>query len=124
MPEKWRHGGGSWRERYCSAYCSRLASKRAEFHKVKGTERRVRGSRMKREERLSIAYEYGYACQLCGILIDLSRPWPHPDSLSIDHIVPVAKGGGDERANLWPAHLRCNAARQDKEVEHDGRQAQ
>jgi 5-methylcytosine-specific restriction endonuclease McrA len=30
---------------------------------------------------------------------------------TVDHIVPLAEGGGNERSNLRRAHKRCNEAR-------------
>lgn len=34
-------------------------------------------------------------------------------ALTIDHIVPVGAGGGDDEANLWPAHRICNEEKGD-----------
>jgi hypothetical protein len=48
-----------------------------------------------------------WTCQLCGepVRQDL---YPHPLSASLDHIVPLSKGGTHEPANVQLAHLRCN----------------
>lgn len=32
----------------------------------------------------------------------------HPESLTVEHIVPIRDGGTNEPANLGPAHARCN----------------
>lgn len=53
-------------------------------------------------------------CALCGEGIDRSLKWPHPLSRSVDHIVPVSKGGSDELENLQLAHLRCNQSKNDR----------
>ena len=47
-------------------------------------------------------------CGICGDDIALSLRWPDAMSLSIDHIIPLARGGTNEDHNLQPAHLRCN----------------
>jgi 5-methylcytosine-specific restriction endonuclease McrA len=38
----------------------------------------------------------------------MTLPRSHPHSLEIDHVVPVAHGGGEASYNLAPAHRRCN----------------
>lgn len=47
-------------------------------------------------------------CSLCGVRIDPSLAWPDHGSKSVDHIVPLAKGGTHEQSNLAWAHLICN----------------
>lgn len=53
-------------------------------------------------------------CGICKELIDLAVKYPEPKSFSIDHIVPRSQGGSHAFDNLQPAHLDCNAKRQDK----------
>lgn len=47
-------------------------------------------------------------CGLCGEPIDPDATWPDPAMASVDHIVPVSRGGKHERANVQAAHLGCN----------------
>ncbi|MEU7066900.1 HNH endonuclease [Streptomyces sp. NPDC046161] len=56
----------------------------------------------------------GADCRLCGKAIDLTLKFPHSFSVSIDHVLPRAKGGSDAAANLQLAHLRCNIVKRDK----------
>lgn len=59
----------------------------------------------------------GEVCQICGGLIDKSLKFPHPLSASVDHIVPVAKGGHPSSMdNLQLAHLICNQVKGTKET--------
>lgn len=56
----------------------------------------------------------GWICQLCGNPVD--RNLRHPDLMaaSLDHIVPLARGGTHEPDNCQLAHLICNSTKGDK----------
>lgn len=51
-------------------------------------------------------------CWICGHQIDLLLPAKDPMSFTVDHVVPVSRGGPlrDVRY-LRPAHRRCNSRR-------------
>lgn len=72
---------------------------------------RLRGSDAEQFKHSDVFERDEYVCQLCGIGIDKSLEYPHPESRSIDHIVPIARGGGHTLANVQAAHLRCNRAK-------------
>jgi 5-methylcytosine-specific restriction protein A len=44
--------------------------------------------------------------RICGVCGEAGLP-----DDEVDHVLPLAKGGGNERANLRRAHRRCNLAR-------------
>lgn len=48
-------------------------------------------------------------CAICGGLLDKSLRYPHPYSMTIDHIIPISRGGRSTMDNLQPAHLICNS---------------
>ena len=50
----------------------------------------------------------GGRCGLCEEPIDRTLPYPDPLSASVDHIVPLSRGGAHEQANLQWTHLVCN----------------
>lgn len=54
-------------------------------------------------------------CHLCGgeIRYDI-QDHLHPQSFTIDHIVPISLGGSDTLDNVAAACRRCNIARQAK----------
>ena len=56
-------------------------------------------------------------CQLCGEPIDLTLEWPNPMYRSIDHRIPISRGGEHSLENTQLAHLRCNISKADKVVE-------
>ena len=47
-------------------------------------------------------------CYLCGIAIDADIAHPDPMSKSLDHILPLSKGGSHTQENLAWTHTRCN----------------
>lgn len=56
-------------------------------------------------------------CGICGKPVDFSLKYPHPLSPTIDHIIPLAKGGHpSDIDNLQLAHRCCNRQKSDKLV--------
>lgn len=53
----------------------------------------------------------GGTCGLCDGAIDRALSWPDPMSPSVDHIVPLSKGGAHAQSNLQYAHLVCNVSK-------------
>ncbi len=56
-------------------------------------------------------------CGICGRPVDKSIKFPDPMSPSIDHIIPVSKGGNPvDIDNLQLSHLKCNRDKYDSIV--------
>lgn len=55
----------------------------------------------------------GWQCGVCSRPVDAKLAWPHPASASLDHIIPLSKGGAHTAANTQLAHLRCNTEKRD-----------
>jgi len=54
-------------------------------------------------------------CGICGKPVDMSLKYPHPLSPTVDHIIPVSKGGHpSDIDNLQLAHRTCNRQKSDK----------
>ena len=54
-------------------------------------------------------------CGICGKPVDKTLKYPHPLSATVDHIIPLAKGGHpSDLANLQLAHFCCNRQKSDK----------
>jgi 5-methylcytosine-specific restriction endonuclease McrA len=51
------------------------------------------------------------ACWLCGEGIDYTLPHLDPKSFTIDHVIPLAKGGTDTLDNVRAAHRSCNSTK-------------
>ena len=50
----------------------------------------------------------GWTCGLCGEPVDADLPYPHPMSKSLDHVLPLSRGGAHVESNVQLAHLSCN----------------
>lgn len=52
--------------------------------------------------------EHGWICHLCGE--EISRFATRDDwmRVTLDHIIPLSRGGQHIRSNVAPAHYRCN----------------
>lgn len=56
-------------------------------------------------------FNKGLPCALCGVAFKTEK------EITMDHIVPKSKGGPDHMSNYQPAHLACNIARGNKDME-------
>lgn len=57
-------------------------------------------------------------CGICGQPVDKTYKYPHPLSATIDHIIPIDKGGHpSDVSNLQLAHRWCNRQKSDKLVD-------
>jgi hypothetical protein len=53
----------------------------------------------------------GPVCWICGGEVDLDVPPTAPGAPTVDHVLPRARGGSSDPANLRLAHRRCNGRR-------------
>lgn len=55
-----------------------------------------------------------FECHICTEPIDMDAKFPHPLSPTLDHVIPLNKGGGHLYSNLAAAHFRCNVIKGDR----------
>ena len=68
--------------------------------------------RMQAEANKKIVVATQSVCAICGGIVDKSLKAPHPMSASVDHIIPIAKGGHpSDINNLQLTHRACNRAK-------------
>ena len=108
-------------QRRCSKICrdtrQRNLSKRKYAHQSGSTHRR-------RARRFGVAYEYvspvgiferdGWVCGICSAPVERTIKYPDPKSASLDHVVPMSRGGAHAPENLQCSHLECNLRARDK----------
>lgn len=95
-----------WR---CGVRVQRSHADRQQTHNRKSCEDcSVRATRNHKWFRDEVLTSGAVDCSLCGDPINFDLAHPDPHSLSIDHTLPLTRGGTNLRRNLAPAHLVCN----------------
>lgn len=99
------------RDRHCSPRCG----KRADKDKRRALERNAFVAPVNRAQ----VYERDHwTCQLCREPVMRHEVVPHPQAPTLDHIVPLSRGGTHEPANVQLAHYRCNSIKSDGDWPH------
>lgn len=94
-------------DRTCSAHCTRMLGKA----RRRAVEREAFVADVNRQ---GIFDRDGWICQLCMEPIRRDVAAPHPLSASIDHVLPLARGGTHQPSNVQAAHLLCNSIKSDR----------
>lgn len=89
---------------YCSARCQKTANAR----RKKARRKSAVGSLPSLWE---IYLRDQGICQLCKTRVPRSAVLPHPKAATLDHIVPLSKGGTHDAINIQLAHSRCNTSK-------------
>lgn len=55
-----------------------------------------------------------WRCHLCGLRVARTKKAPHHKAPVLDHIIPIARGGGHLRVNVACAHYLCNQQKSDR----------
>jgi len=58
----------------------------------------------------------GWVCYICGVAVDRKARVPWPTAPTIDHVVPLSKGGTHTLDNVRCACFRCNSRKRDSIV--------
>lgn len=100
----------------------RLRPSTREARKRRRHERRAveYGAGSERFDRLEVFERDGWVCGICDGPVDRELAYPDPMCASLDHVVPLARGGEHTRANTRCSHLVCNI-RRGADQEHDAR---
>jgi 5-methylcytosine-specific restriction endonuclease McrA len=73
--------------------------------------RRAAGDRGQKGRWRRICARDGWVCWICCKPIDHGIAPPNRHAGSVDHVVPISRGGSDTDENLKAAHYGCNARR-------------
>lgn len=98
------------RHKYCSDACRQRLWNDRRKHNSKG-------SYVEDVSKKIVAERDRWRCQICRNQVDPQLAWPHPMSWSLDHIIPISKGGEHSYANTQLAHLTCNIGKRARTLE-------
>ena len=62
---------------------------------------------------LELFEKYNWICHICDDIINRNVRMPNLMAATIDHIIPLCKGGTHTWENVRPAHAKCNFAKAD-----------
>lgn len=93
--------------RFCSKTCNMA------FH-TSAHRSRVRGVDAERFRHVDVFERDGWVCQLCGSPVDPALRGQTSLAPSLDHIIPISRGGAHTMANTQLAHFGCNARKRDR----------
>lgn len=94
--EAWRHD-----QRFCAEKCSHLYHCRAHMNRKRS------GAHAPYIDR-EIFERDGWMCWLCNEPVDPTLSRRAKRGATIDHVVPLSKGGADVPENVRLAHMQCN----------------
>lgn len=64
---------------------------------------------------LSLCWKQNYICPYCGcrmVVVTQQRGVPDPEEkATVEHVIPLSKGGTNRKNNLVAACVKCNQAR-------------
>ena len=99
--------------RFCSDFCRKafFTNKKCngEIPKKFYSKRRRRAYRRgDRIDRYEVFEYHGWVCNICGSKIDKTLKFPNKRAATLDHIIPLSRGGRHVWENVAPAHADCN----------------
>lgn len=94
-------------QRFCSSQCGKRPS---------DARRRAakRGAYVEDVSTGVVAARDKWRCRLCGKKVNKSLRHPHPMAQSLDHVIPISRGGEHSYANTQLVHLICNVRKGNK----------
>lgn len=114
---------GDKRSVFCSSKCQKRWGRKqpGAVARKKASNKRRRALKQTATAEVFISEEIyerdDWRCQLCNRRIwHWRNSWPHPRYPTIDHIIPLIKGGTHERTNVQTACFECNYNKREEKV--------
>lgn len=100
----------------CPGRCSKRLFRESKKESNRRRQARKRGQRHEHIRRLRVFERDNWICQICKRPVARGEKAPHPDSPSLDHVIPTARGGSHTYDNVQLAHFHCNSVKSDRLV--------
>lgn len=111
--------------RFCSALCRVTYNHISAGPELKGCGKRYSKKRkalMAQGDRIDpymVYVHFDWMCHLCNTRINPELTSPDPMSATLDHVIPLSRGGRHVWDNVLPAHLFCNELKSNELTEED-----
>lgn len=89
-------------------------SKRPPKKNYYSPKRRAIYARSEEINHLEVFEAHNWVCCICNEKIDRRLRLPNLMAVTLEHIVPLCKGGTHTRDNVAPAHAKCNFQKADR----------
>lgn len=97
-------------KKWCSDECASIVRGH-----TSNTKRRIRTTEEIENFNRNDVYERDkWICQLCKKPVNPNLSYPNPLCASLDHVIPLSRGGSHKTTNVQLAHLHCNTSRGNK----------
>lgn len=94
--------------------CSRTCAKRKDRTRRRALEH---GAAREPFRPIDIFERDQWTCRLCDLPLARGEVVPHPLAPTIDHVIPLSRGGAHAPWNVQAAHFLCNCAKSDRVAE-------
>lgn len=91
-------------------YCTDACANRAKQSKRRAT---IRSAFVADVSPAKVFQADGYRCHLCKRLTLADKVVPHPRAPTVDHVIPLSRGGTHEPSNCRTACFHCNSTKRD-----------
>ena len=115
---------GLWKQKFCNAKCQKISYNRSDNyvrHRRIGASRghikrriRLASQFIEEVDRFVMAQRDNWICHICLGQIDQTLKYPNRYALSVDHVIPLSKGGSHGYDNCKSSHWICNVLKSDK----------
>lgn len=68
-------------------------------------------------DRAEVFERDGWTCGICTLPVDPTAKFPDAGAATLDHIVPMSRGGDHVKGNVQLAHFHCNSSKGAREQE-------
>lgn len=102
---------GSIHWKYCSDKCRNKFTRR---NQRRAREAREWGTASETFSDKSIFERDGYLCCVCGMPVRTDVRPCHYQAATIDHIIPLSRGGSNMRGNIQTVHFICNSIKSNR----------
>lgn len=99
------------RTKYCGEECSHEANHNRWIDNTHRRKRAMEDTETEKIDRLLVFERSSWSCHICGDKVNRENKHPHLGSPSMDHVVPLSKGGSHTYDNVKLAHLGCNISK-------------